>query len=101
MSCYQCKDNEKCPLEQTAEQTSSVCPLYDGNDQCVAFYDKSEKLAIRDCASTNNLSCDTKDEKACQMCSGPLCNTKEVNGATGIVASMTALLIGVFITLRM
>lgn len=68
------------------------------NDQCVARYNREKKIAERDCRSTNDFTCDIKNEKGCQICTENNCNMKKVSGANTLVASLTVVIIGVIST---
>ncbi|XP_055387109.1 uncharacterized protein LOC129615761 [Condylostylus longicornis] len=94
--CFVCDsaNNEDCHEKPS---TAKVCPVYLKDQKCVSKYDEGK--TERGCS--NELTCDEKDVKKCQICSDENCNTmdlKGLNNSATIVAN--SMLIGVLVLLR-
>ncbi|XP_055387113.1 uncharacterized protein LOC129615765 [Condylostylus longicornis] len=94
--CFVCDstNNEDCHEKPS---TAKVCPVYLKDQKCISKYDEGK--TERGCS--NELTCDEKDDKKCQICSEENCNTidlKGLNNSATIVAN--SILIGCLVLLR-
>ncbi|XP_055387107.1 uncharacterized protein LOC129615760 [Condylostylus longicornis] len=84
--CYVCNsaDNKDCHEKPS---TTKICPVYSEDQKCVSKYTEDGNTE-RGCS--NQLTCNEKDEKKCQICDKENCNTvdlKSLNSSAMIVAN--------------